>query len=78
MLKHRKAILVATISTVAAGYSAVFGATPPAAANKGGTVQPNVVVILADELGYGDLRRHGNDKIDTPMLDRLASQSAQC
>jgi arylsulfatase A-like enzyme len=34
--------------------------------------QPNVVLIVTDDQGYGDLRVHGNPKLDTPNLDRLA------
>ena len=37
--------------------------------------RPNVLFILTDDQGYGDLGFHGNDKIDTPVLDRLAEQS---
>ncbi|MFN0111934.1 MAG: arylsulfatase [Blastocatellia bacterium] len=37
--------------------------------------QPNVLLILTDDQGWGDLRVHGNDKIDTPVLDRLAAES---
>ena len=40
------------------------GATPPE--------RPNVVFILADDLGYGDLACYGNDHIQTPNIDRLA------
>jgi arylsulfatase A-like enzyme len=36
--------------------------------------RPNVLIILTDDQGYGDLGCHGNDKIDTPTMDRLASQ----
>ncbi len=36
---------------------------------------PNVVLIMTDDQGYGDLGFHGNDKIDTPVLDRLAEES---
>ncbi|MBL8890478.1 MAG: arylsulfatase [Planctomycetaceae bacterium] len=36
--------------------------------------QPNIVLILADDLGYGDLGCYGQEKIQTPHLDRLASQ----
>lgn len=40
-----------------------------------GTRRPNVVLIIADDMGYGDLGVHGNPKIRTPNLDRLARQS---
>jgi len=36
--------------------------------------RPNIVFILADDLGYGDLGCFGQDVIKTPHLDRLASQ----
>lgn len=36
--------------------------------------KPNIVYILADDLGYGDLGCYGQDKIETPNLDRMASQ----
>jgi len=39
--------------------------------------KPNVLLILTDDQGYGDLALHGNDKIDTPVLDRLAKQSTR-
>jgi len=39
--------------------------------------QPNIVLILADDLGYDDLGIHGNPIVETPHLDRLASQSVQ-
>ena len=36
--------------------------------------RPNVVVILADDIGYGDLGCYGATQVRTPNLDRLASQ----
>lgn len=33
---------------------------------------PNIVLILADDLGYGDLGAYGATKIETPVIDRLA------
>ena len=36
--------------------------------------KPNIVFILADDLGYGELGCYGQKKIRTPNIDRLASQ----
>ena len=39
--------------------------------------RPNIVLILADDLGYGDLGCYGCRDIRTPHLDRLAAQSVR-
>lgn len=39
--------------------------------------QPNVLFIITDDQGIGDLSLHGNDSIDTPNLDALLSSSAR-
>lgn len=36
--------------------------------------RPNVVLILADDLGYGDLGCYGATKVQTPNIDRLAQE----
>lgn len=46
-----------------------------AVANAG--AKPNVILIIADDQGFGDLGVHGNPKIKTPNLDRLAGQGAE-
>ncbi len=36
--------------------------------------QPNIVLIMADDLGYGELSCYGSDWVNTPNIDLLASQ----
>jgi len=39
--------------------------------------RPSVLVVLTDDQGWGDIHSHGNEKLDTPVMDRLASQGAR-
>ena len=49
----------------------LFAATPVLAAD---VRKPNIIFILADDLGYGELGCYGQEKIKTPHIDRLAHQ----
>jgi arylsulfatase A-like enzyme len=60
------------LALLAAGGSVAGAAGDDAPARR-----PNVVVIITDDQGYGDLGFHGNPKIRTPNLDRLARQSVR-
>ena len=42
-----------------------------------GTDKPNVILIMTDDQGYGDLACHGNPIIKTPNLDELHSESVR-
>ncbi len=34
--------------------------------------KPNIIFIMADDMGYGDVGCYGSTKIQTPHMDRLA------
>ena len=38
---------------------------------------PNIIIILTDDQGWGDIASHGNPEIDTPILDGLAASGAR-
>src|SRR5687767_15752167 len=61
-------ILLATTSAAraAAGESSPVGTRPP-----------NIILIIADDLGWGDLGCYGNKFIKTPNLDRLAAEGVR-
>jgi arylsulfatase A-like enzyme len=56
---------------VAAGTAAASLAVPRAVRAQR---RPNLLFILADDLGYGDLSSYGRPDYATPVLDRLATQ----
>ncbi|MFB0525791.1 MAG: arylsulfatase [Phycisphaerae bacterium] len=54
----------------------------PGCANIGQTTvaerkQPNIILIITDDQGWGDIHSHGNDLINTPVLDKLADEGAR-
>jgi arylsulfatase A-like enzyme len=42
------------------------------------TATPNLIVIMADDLGYADVGFNGSQDIPTPHIDRIASEGVKC
>jgi arylsulfatase A-like enzyme len=61
-----------------AAFAAAAGAAEPAAQQAApGKLKPNIIFILADDLGYGDLGCFGQQRIRTPYLDRMAAEGVR-
>ncbi|HNQ87458.1 MAG TPA: arylsulfatase [Verrucomicrobiota bacterium] len=63
----RLALSILTLSCVALGASPRTPASQP----------PNIILIVADDLGYGDLGCQGQKRIQTPHIDRLAAEGTR-
>lgn len=66
-----------TIGQIAARTCLLFGVflvTTVGDATDEATEHPNIVLILIDDLGYGDIGPFGNDRWATPELDRMARE----
>lgn len=71
-LLHEVATLI--LSILAAFLSTYSGKIAYCADNPS---VPNIVFILADDLGYGDLGCYGRGDVRTPVLDRLAAEGVR-
>lgn len=64
--------MVKLLRILAVGFALAFCARPAFGAIPG--IRPNIIFILADDLGWGDIGVHGQKRIHTPNIDRLAAE----
>ncbi len=69
-MKRREFIKGCAVSAAGIGVSALSGKQ----AGAGEKNSPNIIYIMADDLGYGDLGCYGQKDIRTPNIDRLADE----
>ena len=58
------------------GSAAAAGAVTRTASSVVGR-RPNILLVITDDQGFGDVGSHGNGRIDTPVQDRLAGEGAR-
>jgi len=63
-------IVVLGLLLLGSQLAGAAGVAPPAS-------KPNIVIILADDLGYGDLGCYGHPRFKTPNLDRMAMEGVR-
>ena len=67
----KRLVLLASLLACAVTIRAAAPAKPIAGA------QPNIIFILTDDQGYGDISAHGNPVLKTPHLDRLRAEGVR-
>jgi len=55
----------------------VIGFSDVSLAQTDSAKRPNIILVMTDDQGFGDVGFHGNTELSTPHLDRLASESAE-
>jgi arylsulfatase A len=62
------------LATSILGLTCMAGAAPDAPSRTRADEHPNIIYILADDLGYGELGCYGQEWIRTPNIDQLAAE----
>lgn len=68
---------IAAAGLIVAAAALFTAARPDVASARQEPARPNILIIHADDLGYGDLSAYGQTKFETPRLDRLAREGTR-
>ena len=55
-------------------FTSCFAALPLCMVSAASDQKPNIIFILCDDMGYGDLGCYGQQYISTPNIDRMAQE----
>ena len=69
--------LIRLSAIVMIGWILINGSLQSCSSPEPKDVKPNIILIMADDLGYGDLSCYGNPLVKTPHLDRLAAEGVR-
>lgn len=76
-INRRQFIQQAAAASAALGLASFTDSTLAGNKDKTSSQAPNVIFILADDLGWGDLSSYGRRDYSTPNLDKLATQGVR-
>lgn len=65
------------LAGVSLPVSSIYAGTPPIKKLPKTEPRPNIVLIVADDLGYGDLSCYGAKRIQTPGMDRIGNEGVR-
>lgn len=69
-ISRRNFLKISSVSTASLGFFTNYTRVKSGPAKE----KPNIIFILADDLGYGDLGCYGQKRLRTPNIDRMASE----
>jgi arylsulfatase A len=70
----RVVLMLALLAMVAGAYTSASARSRQERAARPAVRPPNIIVIMADDQGYGDLGSYGHPTIRTPNIDRMAAE----
>ncbi len=77
-MKKTTTLNLAFLSALAVGTTCAQGAVPGKKAKTAQPSKPNVIILLADDLGFGDIACNGSfQTISTPNIDRVAAEGVR-